>query len=69
MMSPFEELTFYTPNGNHLMFVSQPDPTEVKLKFDTDGGYATLSWHQVRDLYCAMDEWLVNNAHLAKREN
>lgn len=68
-MTPFERFTFYTPCGEDLLTVNQPDMTETKLRFDTDGGSATLSWHQVRDLYCAMDEWLVNNAHLAKREN
>ena len=68
-MTPFERFTFYTPCGEDLLTVNKPDMTETKLRFDTDGGSATLSWHQVRDLYCAMDEWLVNNAHLAKREN
>lgn len=24
-----------------------------------------LDWKQLRDLYCELNEWLVNNAHLA----
>ena len=57
--------TFYTPQGNHLMFVRQLDSNEAKLTFDTDGGSATLSWHQARDLYCALHEWLMDSAHYA----
>lgn len=61
--------TFYTPQGNHLMFVRQLEPEVAKITLDTDGGSATLSWHQARDLYILLNEWLQDSAHYAKREN
>lgn len=61
--------TFYTPYGNHLMFVRQLDPNVPKLTFDTDGGSATLSWHQARDLHGLLHEWLMDVAHLNNKEN
>lgn len=61
--------TFYTPQGNHLMFVRQLEPDVAKITLDVDGGSATLSWHQTRDLYTALYKWLQDSASYAVKEN
>lgn len=66
MMSVFKEYEFYCPDGKPTLTISQPDESRTRLRFKVEGGHADLSWFQVRDMFCEFDEWLVNNAHLAR---
>lgn len=66
MMDPFKDYEFYNPDGLKVLTVSQPDKARTRLRFAVEGGHVELSWFQVRDMFCEFDEWLVNNAHLAR---
>lgn len=67
MMSPFEECEFLCMDKlDGSMTVRQVSEKRTILEFKIDKSSVHLDWFQVRDMYTNFNEWLVNNAHLAK---
>ena len=66
MMSPFETLEFVGSNAEVMLVIVQPDHERTRLEFQVGIETPSLDWFQIRDMYCALNDWLVNNAHLAK---
>lgn len=60
---------FYTPQGNNLMFVRQLNPNEHKLTLELELDYATLSWHQTRDLAATLNAWVASTSPMVVKEN
>lgn len=65
-MYVFKDYEFYNPDGLPVLAVSQPDTSRTRLRLKMEGVHADLSWFQLKDLYCELNEWLVNNAHLSR---
>jgi len=59
----------YNPSGETILKLETSEERGDHIKLTTPTGEITISWFQARDIYCDLNEWLQDSAHLASREN
>lgn len=57
------------PSGETILKLETSEERGDHIKLTTPDDEITISWFQARDIYCDLNEWLQDSAHLASREN